>query len=72
MPGIIAMVSAFIFAVIFSFLINLLVVSPIIRITGGIQEYLETGKSFNVKIETGDELSHLVASVESLIERSKR
>ena len=71
MPGVIAII-AFIFAIIFSFLVNLLVVSPIIRITSGIHDYLETGKSFNVKIETTDELSHLASSVESLIERSKR
>ncbi len=72
MPGVIAIIAAFIFAIIFSFLVNLLVVSPIIRITSGIHDYLETGKSFNVKIETTDELSHLASSVESLIERSKR
>ena len=72
MPGIIAIISAFIFAIIFSFLINILVVSPIIQITEGIQEYLESGKSFKAKIETKDELSNLASSVNSLIERSKR
>lgn len=71
MPGVIAIISAFIFAVIFSFLINLFVVSPIIRVTDGIQEYLDTGQPFNVKVETTDELSHLASSVESLIARSK-
>ena len=72
MPGVIAIISAFIFAVIFSFLINLLVVSPIIQMTNGIQEYLDLGQPFNVKIETKDELLHLASSVESLIARSKQ
>lgn len=71
MPGVIAIISAFIFAVIFSFLINLFVINPIIRVTNGIQEYLDTGQPFAVKIETTDELSNLVSSVESLIARSK-
>jgi methyl-accepting chemotaxis protein len=72
MPGIIAIISAFIFAIIFGYFVNILVVSPIIHITSGIQEYLESGKPFEVTIETQDELSHLLLSVQRLIERSKR
>ena len=71
MPGIIAIISAFVFAVIFSLLVNVLVVSPIIQVTTGIREYLEAGKPFKVKIDTRDELSNLASSVGSMIERSK-
>ncbi|HOO90637.1 MAG TPA: MCP four helix bundle domain-containing protein [Syntrophales bacterium] len=71
MPGIIAVVSAFIFAIIFSFLINLFIVNPIIRLTDGIQDYLDSGKQLDVKVETKDELADLVSSVENLIARSK-
>ncbi len=72
MPGVIAIVSAFIFAVLFSFVINLFVVTPIISVTRGIEKYIDTGKSFDVKVETKDELSKLVTSVKSLIAMSKK
>ncbi|MDO9515031.1 MAG: MCP four helix bundle domain-containing protein [Syntrophales bacterium] len=72
MPGIIAVASAFIFAIIFSFLINLFVVNPIIKLTDGIQHYLDSGSPLEVRIETEDELSDLVSSVETLIARSKQ
>jgi CHASE3 domain sensor protein len=72
MPGIIAIIAAFVFALIFSFLINLFIVTPIIRITNGIEQYAESGRSFDVKVETRDEISKLASSVESLIARSKK
>ena len=70
MPGIIAMASAFIFAIIFRFLINLYVINPIVQLTSGIRDYLDRGKSLNVKVETEDEISSLVSSVEQLIKKS--
>jgi HAMP domain-containing protein len=70
MPGIIAIVSAFIFAIIFSFLINLFIINPIIKLTSGIQDYLDGGKRLNVRVETEDEISKLISSVERLIAKS--
>lgn len=70
MPGIIAMVSAFIFAIVFSFLINLYVINPIVRLTSGIRDYLDHGKTLNVPVESEDEISKLVSSVEQLIKKS--
>ena len=69
MPGIIAIVSAVLFSLLFSFLVNIYVVTPIIRITEAIKEYLEREKPFAVKIETEDELSLLAASIQNLVER---
>lgn len=70
MPGIIAIVSAFTFAIIFSFLINFFIINPIIKLTSGIQDYLDGGKRLNVKVETEDEISKLTSSVERLIVKS--
>lgn len=70
MPGIIAMASAFIFAIIFSFLINLYVINPIVRLTSGIRDYLDRGKPLNISVETQDEIYRLVSSVEQLIKKS--
>jgi HAMP domain-containing protein len=71
MPGIIAMASAFIFAIVFSFFINLYVISPIIQLTSGIRDYMERGKPLNIRVESEDEISMLVSSVEQLINKSK-
>lgn len=72
MPGIIAIISAFVFAIIFSFLINLFVVTPIIKVTDGIQKYIDSGIPLKVKVDTEDEISKLVSSVESLIAQSEK
>jgi CHASE3 domain sensor protein len=70
MPGTIAIVSAFIFAIIFSVLVNLFVINPIVTLTSGIQDYLDRGKPLNVKVEAEDEISRLISSVELLMKRS--
>lgn len=72
MPGIIAIASAFIFSIIFSYFINLYVVNPVINLTRGIQQYLDSGKPLDVKVESNDELAKLVSSVGDLISTSKR
>lgn len=71
MPGVVAIVSSFVFAVIFSYLINYYVINPIIRITKGIKGYLQSEQTLDVKIETNDELSELASSVNSLIARTR-
>jgi HAMP domain-containing protein len=71
MPGIIAIAAAFIFAIIFSFLINLYVISPIVRLTEGIQAYLDHGNLPDIHVESEDEIAELVSSVKQLIKKSK-
>jgi methyl-accepting chemotaxis protein len=67
MPGIIAILAALIFTVLFTFLIHYYVVSPIIRMTKGIQHFMETGDLPDVQIETHDELFDLVSSIQRLV-----
>lgn len=67
MPGIIAILSAFVFTAVFNFFIHYYVVSPIIDITRGIRLFTDSGKPFEVKIETRDELFHLMSSVQELL-----
>jgi HAMP domain-containing protein/nitrate/nitrite-specific signal transduction histidine kinase len=71
MPGIIAIASAFIFAIIFSFLINLYVISPIVKLTAGIRTFLERGFFPDVRAEGMDEIAELVSSVEQLTRKTK-
>jgi methyl-accepting chemotaxis protein len=70
MPGIIAIVAALAFTLVFNYLINEFVVSPILRVNAGIRQLLDSGRSFNVEIGTKDELSDLVASIRQLAAKS--
>ena len=67
MPGIVAILAALIFTVLFNFLIHYYVVSPIIRMTKGIQHFMETGDLPDVHVETQDELFDLVSSIQRLV-----
>jgi methyl-accepting chemotaxis protein len=69
MPGIVAVLAALIFTVIFNFLINYYVVNPIIRTTRGIQRFVETGELPVIQVETQDELYQLVSSIQRLVAR---
>jgi len=67
MPGIIAILAALIFTVLFNFLIHYYVVNPIIKMTKGIQHFMETGELPDVQVETQDELFDLVSSIQRLV-----
>jgi HAMP domain-containing protein len=72
MPGIVAVIASLVFSIVFSYLINHYVVSPIIRITKGIQGFLRTGQAVEVNIETDDELNRLMSSVRELLATVKQ
>lgn len=69
MPGIVAILSALIFTVVFNYFVNLYMVSPIIKITKGIRAFVQTGKPVNIEVETKDELADLVSSIQDMIAR---
>ena len=66
MPGIIAVLSALVFTLIFNYLVNYYFVSPIIRITDRIKKFEERRIPFDVKIETTDEIFHLTNAIDHL------
>lgn len=66
MPGIISVLSAILFAIIFYYFVNYYFVKPILRINKGIISFLDNKKSYNVNIETNDEISMLNESVSNL------
>jgi methyl-accepting chemotaxis protein len=68
MPGIIAIVSALIFTMIFIYLVNYFMVSPIIRITDAIRKFREKRISYDVKIESKDEIADLSKALKNLCE----
>lgn len=66
MPGIIAVLSALVFTLIFNYLVNYYFVSPIIRITDRIKKFEERRIPYEVKIETTDEIFHLSNAIDHL------
>lgn len=72
MPGIIAILSALVFTLIFNYCINYYVVGPILRLTNGIHKYLKKGEAFEARIETNDELRDLANSVQNLMAIKRR
>ena len=72
MPGVVAILSALVFSFVFSYFVNYYLVGPIIRITTGIQNLLDHGKSFNVKIETEDEMKSLADAIQKLVSRENK
>jgi HAMP domain-containing protein len=71
MPGIVAIIAALVFSLIFNYFINHYFVSPIIKISKGVNDYSAYGIPFKVDIETNDELLDLKSSVENMVNKSR-
>ncbi len=67
MPGIIALGIAIVIIVMFYALINIYILRPILRITRGLGNYLNSKIPFNVKMEGMDELSQLKDYIDELM-----
>jgi methyl-accepting chemotaxis protein len=68
MPGIVAVISSLLFTLIFTYLINHFFISPIIRMTDKIQQFIDKKVPFRLEIETNDELKELEDSINLLCE----
>lgn len=66
MPGIIAIVSALVLSLFFSYFVNIYIVNPILSIIDSIENFLRTNEPVHVKIATKDEISDLARSVSNL------
>jgi len=66
MPGIIAIISALVFTIVFNFLVNYFIVGPIIKITDRIKKFKENRTPYDVNIETSDELFYLSNEISGL------
>lgn len=69
MPGIVAVISALVFSLIFSYFVNLYMVNPINKMAHGIEDFLERDKTFDITVETKDEIYHLSSAIRSLCSR---
>lgn len=66
MPGVIALITALIFTLIFNSLVNYYVVGPIIKITERIKRFKNENTPYDVAIETKDELYDLSNAISDL------
>jgi NtrC-family two-component system sensor histidine kinase KinB len=74
MPGIIAIIAAFILTATFSYFISALVVSPIVRMTKRVRSFREGGDLTKLDIHTGDEIQDLADEIRlvAIRKQSKR
>lgn len=71
MPGIIAITVGIIFIILFNYFINLYFITPILKITSSVENYLKHSIPYRVKVDTKDEIEQLSSSVEKLIAQTK-
>ncbi|MDA3779304.1 MAG: hypothetical protein PF487_03580 [Bacteroidales bacterium] len=69
MPGIVAIVSALIFLVMFNFFIGLILVRPIKKLINSVKGYYLHSQNFDAEISNHDELKELEIEIQNLISR---
>lgn len=72
MPALVAILSALIFTFMFNYFVNYFIVTPLVKITDGVQAFIEKKKPFTVQIKSKDELTDLTASISTLCSLSQR
>lgn len=66
MPGLVAIIAALLFTIIFNYFVNYYMVSPIIKITNRIKKYISNKTPYDVIIESHDEIANLNESISQL------
>lgn len=69
MPGIVAIVAALVFTVLFNFFVNYYFVSPVVKMTRRVHKFLKDRHPFQMEVETRDEISDLATSINQLCAR---
>jgi methyl-accepting chemotaxis protein len=69
-PGVVAILSALVFTIMFNYFINRYMVSPIIHMTKSVQGFLRNNEPFKIEVETKDELQRLAEAIQALVAQS--
>ena len=69
MPGVVAMLVAIIYLMLFDFFIDHYLISPILKIAKGLKNLLDQKQPFEVEIETDDEISELASTITTLVSK---
>lgn len=70
MPSLIAIFVGIIFVFLFNYFVNVFFITPIVRISQGVENYVKHSIPFRVKVDSKDELERLNNSVEKLISQN--
>ena len=66
MPGIIAIIAALVFTIMFSYFVHLYFISPINKINSALKHYKDSNAPINVNIDSNDELAELAEGINYL------
>ena len=72
MPGVVAVTAGIVLVFLFNYFINFYFVNPLQRISAGVADFLNRKKSYNVAVDTDEELQELNDNVKELIELNKK
>ena len=71
MPGVVSVIFGVILALLLDYYLNFFIINPLLKIIKGIKGFRLFGKSYNVKIDSDDEMEQLNTAVKDLIDLNK-
>ena len=71
MPGVVAVSIGLILVLLFNYFVNFYFISPLLKMIEGIKNYISYRKSYNVNIDSDDELTDLNSNIREIIDANK-
>ncbi len=72
MPGVVAVMVGLVLVLLFNYFINFYFVVPFKKISGGLADFLNRKKSYNVVVDTDEELQEFNDNVKELVELNRK
>lgn len=69
MPGIVTIIVALLFSLMFAYFVNFYIARPIVRLTRAIRRFVNSGEPIDVTVRTKDEIADLISAVKYLSSR---
>lgn len=71
MPGVVAVSIGLMLVLLFNYFVNFYFISPLLKMIEGIKNYISYRKSYNVNIDSDDELTDLNSNIREIIDANK-
>ena len=68
MPAFISLVLTLILVVLFNYYLNYYVINPLLKVNRDIKAYRQYGRKYDVKLDSGDEISELNSNIKDLVD----
>lgn len=72
MPGVVAVMVGLVLVVLFNYFINFYFVNPVYKISQGLSDSLYRKRSYNIVVDTDEELQNLNGNIKELVELNKK